>query len=343
MARRELGGQDTLRDVAYVIFRHKAKMVLAFCATLACVAIVSLVMTPVYQASSKMLIKFGRDNTYMPAVPGGGGFQPVLVDPAREERINAAVEMIKGQKVIEGVIQKMGVKNIYPQLVSEEAPSSSQSTLNAATRMFQKNLSVKGVRKSNLVEIKFDHTDPIAAVKVVNALIDTFVEHHVTVYREPRNFDFFSEQVKLLTGKLKSSESELAAFRNRHDISSLQDQKTTLLSQISEIEVELAKVQADLAENKGKREALRESRGSPSVGPRFGMEADLNPYALNTIRSRLTELRLRESELLNRYSETSTLVINVRKEIEQAEQLLAKEEMTYHDMICSGVFETGAM
>ncbi|HME41664.1 MAG TPA: GumC family protein [Syntrophorhabdales bacterium] len=331
MARKEIEGQGTLRDIAYIVFKHKKKLLLTFCVTVACVAIVSLLMTPVYQASSKILVKFGRENTYMPAVPGGGGYMPVLVDPAREERVNAAVEMIKGQKVIEGVIQKMGVKNIYPQLVSEKAPSSMQSTLNAATRLFQKDLSVKGVRKSNLIEIKFDHNDPILAVKVVNALIDTFVEHHVTAYREPRNFDFFSEQVKLLTAKLKASESELAAFRNRHSISSLQDQKATLLKQISEIEIELAKVKADLAENRGKREALRESRGSLTAEPRLGKETDFNPYALNTIRSRLTELRLKETELLNRYSETSTLVMNVRKEIDQAEQLLAREEMTYHD------------
>ena len=42
-------------------------------------------------------------------------------------------------------------------------------------------------------------------------------------------------------------------------------------------------------------------------------------------------MRLKETELLNRYAETSTFVVNVRKEIEQAERLLAREEMTYHD------------
>ena len=208
---------------------------------------------------------------------------PVPVDPAREERVNAAVEMIKGQKVIEGVIQKMGVKNIYPHLANDETPSSMQSTLNAATRLFQKNLSVKGVRKSNLVDIKFDHNDPMVALNVVTTLIDIFVEHHMTAYKEPRNYDFFSEQVKLLTGKLKASETAVAAFRDRHDISSLQDQKSTLLRQNSEIDIELAKVKADLAENRGKKEALQEGRGSVTMETRFGRETDFNPYAMSTI------------------------------------------------------------
>jgi polysaccharide biosynthesis protein PslE len=321
----------TLRDIAYIIFKHKKKMFLVFFLTVACVAIASLAMTPVYEVSCKILVKFGRESVYMPVMPGGGGLTPVVVDPAREERINAAVEMIKGQKVIEDVIQKVGLKTIYPHLVNGETPSSIPSALSAATQMFQKNLSVKVVRKSSLVDIKFDHDNPIVAQKAVNMLIDTFVENHVTAYTEPRNYDFFTEQVKLLTGKLKASELELDAFRNRHNISSLQDQKTTLLRQISELEIEVARARADLAENRGRREALEKSRGSLNAEARFGKETDYNPYALTTIRSRLTELRLKETELLNRYLETSTVVVNVRKEIAQAEQFLAKEEATYHD------------
>ena len=102
--------------------------------------------------------------------------------------------------------------------------------------------------------------------------------------------------------------------------------------QIAEVEVDLAKTRADLSENRGKKEALEASQGSLTVEPRLGKETDAsNPYALSAIRTRLTELRLKEAELLNRYPETSTLVVNVRNEIRQAEQLLAKEERTYHD------------
>jgi len=331
MAQKEYEGQSTVRDIAFIAFKHKRKMLITFCATVLIVTVGSLLMTPVYRASSKILVKFGRENIYMPAVPGSSGSPQVLVDPLGAERVNSAVEMVKGQKVVEAVIEKLSVKSVYPQLVSDDNSSSRQSTLNDAIRLFQRNLSVQAVKRSNLVEVRFDHANPVIAAKTVNTLIDTFVEHHVTAYREPRNYDFFSEQVRLLAGKLKASESELSAFRISHDISSLQDQKTTLLKQISEIEVALAKVKADLAENKGKKEALQDSRGSQTGGPRLGKETDYNPQAMATIRTKITELRLKEAELLNRYSETNTFVVNVRREIEQAEQLLAREEMTYHD------------
>jgi uncharacterized protein involved in exopolysaccharide biosynthesis len=332
MTQKQGEGQGTLRDIAYVIFKHKKNMIIIFCATVACAAIASLVMTPVYRANAKILVKFGRENVYSPAVGGASNSSPVLVDPQREEHINSAIEMIKGQKVVETVIQKVGLKNIYPKLVDDATPSGKESALSKATTKFQKKLRVQAVKKANIIDIKFDHSSPAIAVKVVSTLIDTFVEDHVTAYRQPRNFSFFSEQVNLLSRKLQASEAELEAFRIRHDISSLQEQKSTLLRQIADVEVDLAKTRADLSENRGKKEALEASQGSLTVEPRLGKETDANnPYALSAIRTRLTELRLKEAELLNRYPETSTLVVNVRNEIRQAEQLLAKDERTYHD------------
>ncbi len=332
MPQKDYEGQGTLRDIAYILFKHKQKMIITFGATLLTVIVGSLLMTPVYQASSKILVKFGRENVYMPAVSRGGGSEAIVVDPSREEHINSAIDLLKEQNVIEAAIRKIGVKNIYPQLRGDENPSAAQEALNTATLMVQKRLFVEGVKKSNIINIEFEHNNPIVAAKVVNTLIDTFVEHHVAAYRQPQSYNFFGEQVKLLAAKLKASETELAAFGNLHSISSLQDQKTTLLKQISEIDIDLARVKADLAESKGKREALEASQGSATVEPRLGKETDAsNPYALSAIRTRLAELKLKEAELLNRYSETSTLVKNVRKEIEQAGQLLAKEEMMYHD------------
>jgi uncharacterized protein involved in exopolysaccharide biosynthesis len=85
-----------------------------------------------------------------------------------------------------------------------------------------------------------------------------------------------------------------------------------------------------LSEQKGRREALQ-SRGGAAGDVGFGKETDLNLQAISAIRGRISELRLKEQDLLSRYSENSTLVANVRREIEKAEQLLTKEEKTYHD------------
>ena len=147
--------QGTLRDLLYIIFKHKRKMLILFLSIVLTVTIGSLLMSPTYEASSKVLVKFGRENVYMPTTPAGGGSSQVLLDPSREERINSAVEMFQGRNILEQVISDVGAANIYPDLDKKPWISLGTSTkLSPADRAFlilQKKLSVEAVKKSNIL------------------------------------------------------------------------------------------------------------------------------------------------------------------------------------------------
>jgi uncharacterized protein involved in exopolysaccharide biosynthesis len=327
--------QATLRDLLNVIFKHKVKIITIFITVVVTVTVGSFLMPPVYEASSNILVKFGRENVYMPTSPAAGGNLPVLFDSSREERINSEVEILKGRSLIKKVLNDMGVKNIYPDIDKKPLiprPSSKElSPLEKATLIFEKKLTVEGVRKSNIIGIAFQHGDPEIAPQVVNKLIDAFLEHHLVVYKQSKQYSFFDDQVKLLEKKLKESERVLEVFLKQNTISSLQEQKTLLLNQISDLEVELVKTRSEISENKGMMQALK---GHPSVDlaeVKMGEETDLNPYAISAIRNRLTELKLKEEELRAKYTEQSVFVINNRKEIKKAQELLANEEKVYHD------------
>jgi uncharacterized protein involved in exopolysaccharide biosynthesis len=334
--------QGTFRDLLYVIFKHKAKMITIFLTVVVTVTIGSFLMSPVYEASSKILVKFGRENVFMPTNPAVSGSPPVLFDSSREERINSEVEILKGRNLIEKVLSALGVTHIYPDIDKKPLiprPSSSKklSPLEKATLVFEKKLTAEGVKKSDIIDIKFQHKDPIIASQVVNKLIEVFLEHHLIVYKQSQKYDFFDDQVRLLETKLKESENELETFRTQNNISSLEEQKTLLLKQVSDIELELAKTRSEISENEGKMQALM---GHPSATPtdvKMGEETDLNPYAMSAIRSKLAELKLKEEELLGKYTEQSVFVVNIRKEIKKAQELLAKEEKTYHDKAVTSI------
>ena len=337
--------QGSLRDFFNVIFKHKARIIAIFLAVVIPVTIGSFMMPPVYEASSKILVKFGRENVFMPTSPTVSGSPPVLFDSSREERINSEVEILKGRNLIEKVIRDLGVTHIYPDIDKKPLipplPSSRKlSLLDQATLTFEKKLMVEGIKKSDIIDIKFQHGDPIIAAQVVNNLIDAFLEHHLTVYKQSQKYGFFDEQVSLLKKKLKDSENELEAFQKQNNITSLQEQKTLLLQQISDLEVELAKTRSEMSENEGKMQALM---GHPSVNLeeiKMGEETDLNPYAISIIRGKLAELKLEEEELLGKYTEKSVFVTNIRKEIKKAQELLDKEEKTYHDKAVTSITHT---
>ena len=166
---------------------------------------------------------------------------------------------------------------------------------------------------------------------MVNKLIDVFLDHHLKVYQESGEYSFFSNQVSVLEKKLKDSEQELKDFKNTNRITSLQEQKSVLLEQISAAELELAKTKSARSEAEGKLLALKKSSAGFSDGRTLGQETDFNPQSMSAIRNKVSELRLEEEQLLSLYTEQNENVIKVRKELAQARQLLAKEEQTYHN------------
>ena len=336
--------QGNLRDLLNVIFKHKVKMSIIFLTVVVTVTLGSFLMSPVYEASSKIMLKFGRENVFMPTNPAANGGSPVLFDSSREERINSAVEILKGRNITETVLRDLGVKNIYPDIDKKSfipRPTTTQlSPLEKATLTFEKKLAIEGVEKSDIIDIKFQHGDPAIAAQVVNKLIDVYLEQHLTIYKQSQKYNFFDDQVKLLEMELKASENELEALRKQHNISSLVEQKSLLLQQISDLEVELARTRSEISEKEGKMQALM---GHTSVGLaeiKMGEETELNPLAISGIRNKLSELKLKEAELLGKYTEQSIPVVNLRKEIKNAEKLLAKEETTYHDKVVNSIHHT---
>ncbi|MCX5886952.1 MAG: GumC family protein [Proteobacteria bacterium] len=327
----ETESRGNLRDFLNIIFKHKSKIIIIFLTVVLTVTIGTFLISPTYEAFSQILVKFGRENIYTPTATGS----QVLFDISKEDRINSEVEIIKGRNLIEKVITELGVKNIYPDLKEKPFISNTFSKkiplLEKAVLIFQQKLTVEGVTKSDIIEIKFQHKDRVVAAQVVNRLIDVYLEHHITVFKQSQNYNFFDDQVKLLEKKLKDSEEELEAFKYQNNISSLTEQKTVLLQQISEMELELAKTRSEISEKIGKIQALNKYLSEPSAKIELGQETDFNPYSVSNIRNRVAELKLREGELLSKYNEQSQLVTNVRQEIEKANQLLDKEERTYHD------------
>ena len=334
----------SLRDLLNILFKHKAKMITIFATIVITVTVGSFLMAPIYEASARILVKFGRENVFMPTSPASSGNQPILFDSSREERLNSEIEIFKGRNLIQKTISEVGISTIYPDIDKKPLiprPWARKLTpLEKSTLAFEKNLVVAGVRKSDVIEVTFQHGDPVIASQSLNKLIDAFLEHHLSVFKQSQHYGFFDEQVKLLEKKLKDSENELEYIRRKNNISSLEEQKNLLLRQISDLEVELARTRGEISENEGKMEALKASSSPIFTELKLGTETELNPQAISVIRSRLTDLKLKEEALLAKYTEQSVMVTNVRKEIATAQDLLSKEEKTYHDKAVNSITHT---
>ena len=71
-----------------------------------------LLQTPLYESTSLLLVKFGRELVYRPEIGGGRSY----VSPDKTAVINSELAILRSRPVLEGVVRSIGVPVLYPSL-----------------------------------------------------------------------------------------------------------------------------------------------------------------------------------------------------------------------------------
>ncbi len=303
----------SIRDVLTVLFKHKQKIIVTFLVVVVAITIGTFLITPTYEAKSSLLVKFGREYFYTPEV-GEGRPTPLSMD--QEGLINSEVQIFMDQDLIRKVIATLGVGKLYPGL----SAFSGVSKTDAAINKFKKALIVEPVRKSNVIQVSFQHQNPELSAKAVNLLVDLFRQKHLQLYADT-NSSFLTEQLAGYGKKLKEAQGRLETFKQAHQIYALEEQRALLFKQRmdadsadKDAENRMGELEKTIGSLRSQMRATKKDIAVTSEEPRFRVVDDANASLLT--------LRLREQELLEKYKEDNRLVVNLRKEIAVLENFL---------------------
>ena len=355
--------KTSLRDFLYVIFKRKAQILLFFFATFCTVAVGTLIIKPSYQATAQILVKIGRESVYVPA---SGSVQPVI-NFKNEERINSEIEILKSPSLAEKVVLAIGPTVLYEDLNESEpgigkrlktyikghisdikdrffadtekelTPDQRKAvTLKTATLTLRKNMDIENIKKSDIVQISFKHTDPQMAAAVVNTLAGLYLDRHLEVHKTPQSYEFFQQQSKLLKHKLGLNEEKLQRLKEQYDVTALDEQQSLLLNQTAELRTSFNETRSLQVEKEKRIQQLDQQLAIIPKTISKGNEVDHNPIVINTLEGRLVELQLREKDLLTKYTDQNRLVRNVRDEIGVVQQKLARHETKRYGKTLSG-------
>lgn len=369
--------KTSLRDLLYVVFKRKSVILLFFTATFCTVTIGTLLIKPTYEASSKILVKIGREDLYVPTVPTSGTSAPTM-NINRESQMNSEIEIIRSRSLSEKVVEFLGPTALYknendkdqsilrgflPDDHAIQSPvekvifklhmalkkgkrimiglllraQAQQSPMEKSVLKFQKNLAVEGVRKSNVIEIRFKHKDPQMAATVVNKLINLYLDRHLHVHKNPQSYTFFQQQFQIFKNKLRQTEERLKSFKKQQGITSINEEQSLLLRQEAELRAALNQTLSQKAETENRLLRIRQQLATtPKTIPQ-GEEIEHNRLLINTLEARLVELELKEKELLTKYTEQSRLVQSVRDEIHMVRERLAEQESKRYGKSRSGL------
>ena len=342
----------SLRDFAYVFFKRKSQILLFFLAIVATVAIWTFLATPIYEAESEILVKTGRENVYMPT-SSSGTTPNAVISLNREEQINSEIEILMSQSLLEMTAESLGPAIIYKELVRKSSwlepilvkfSSGSQegrlSPVQQAAKRLQKDLSIGAVKKSNIIEVKMKNRDPQMAAMVLNKLVELYMDQHLEVYKTPQSYKFFQEQSQILHSKLKDSDDQLEAFKRKHNVTSLDEERRLLLSEEGALRAELNRTLSQIVEAENRMVQIeRQVAATPKTVP-TGEETEHNPSAFDNLQATIMQLELKEKELLSKYTDQSRLVQNVKEEIRIVRMRLAEQDAKKYGKSVSGLNTT---
>lgn len=308
----------TLRDLLHIVFKRKVHLLGFMGITLCAGFLFTLTMKSSYEAISQILLKIGRENLYVPELPTSGNLSP-LVRYDREEQINSEIQILTSRTLAEKVVKSLAPNAIFRDLNAEGIEG---FTLESALLKFEKALKVEEINKSNVIEVSFKHPDPQMAANIVNKLVDLYLERHIDIHKRSNSYEFFQEQSHTLKRKVEQGEARVQEFKGIHNITVLDEQRSLLLRQETELRTLLDQTLSEEAETASRVAQLRQQlSNTPKTIPQ-SEDMEHSPLLIDTLQGRLVELELKEKELLNKYTEQSRLVQNVRDEIQMVRRKL---------------------
>lgn len=323
--------KTSLRDFLNVVFKRKIQILLFFACTICVVVIGTLLTKPTYKATSQILVKTGRENVY---VPTSGDLRPVI-NSDRQEQMSSEIEILKSRSLAGKVVASLGLTVFYKNPNDKgkgimkrffQKTEGQQSPREKAIVLFQRALEIEAVKKSSVIEVSFKHKDPQVAATVVNSLVSSYLDRHLEVHKSPKSYKFFKEQSEILQKKIQQSEKRLKALKKQHGLTSLDEERSLLLKQESDLHSGLNQTLSLLAETENRTSQLQLQLASTPKSIPQGEQIGHSPYVINTLQARLVELELEEKELLTKYTDQSRLVRNVREEISLVRRKLAEQE-----------------
>lgn len=289
----------SLRGFLTVIFKRQNTIVLFFGVTVCTVAIASFLATPTYEATAQVLVKVGMEAVYTPTLPTRDTEQIVRVD--RQQQINSEIEILRSRFLAQKVVESLRPEVIYKDLdnsgrgflsnlfratEADQSPAQSDgdSIIEQAVTNLQKNTTIGAVKSSDVINVSFRHTDPQVAAKVVNVLVDFYLDRRLHVHKNPDSYTFLRDQSQIMENELQRSAESLNHFKKQHDITSLQEERTVLLKQQADLRTKVVELQ--LKERELLTKYTDESRLVEGVRDEIGL-----------VRNKVGELERRQTRL----------------------------------------------
>ena len=240
-----------LKEFIGIIARRKWLVAAIALLTLLAVILVTLMIKPVYRATSTIQIERNAKQ-----IVSGNTFD-AIESRSDKDFHETQRQLIQSKALARRVINQLGLdtKDTSLSLVSNIKNALGMSTvdLSSAARteaLFLDNLTVQPVSNSQLVSINYDSTDPKLAADISNAISKTFVRMNLEKRFDSASYskEFLTENIQEVRKTLEKSEQALNDYAKQYGIVQDIDGESTDTHSLKKLSEELVKVERERIE-----------------------------------------------------------------------------------------------
>jgi capsular exopolysaccharide synthesis family protein len=178
-------------------------------------------------------------------------------------------------------------------------------------------LDVQQVKKTRLIDVRANHTDPAAATKVVNATADAFALWNIEVKTKTNTIagTYLQKRIAELQSQIRNGEEQLVNYAQSHEILSLDASQNTVVERLAGLNKSLLEAEND--------RNLAEASYRASLMPGAAeANAEVSDKQIADFKGRLAELKQKRAQLMLTDTDESPEVKDVNQQIAILEKQL---------------------
>jgi polysaccharide biosynthesis transport protein len=245
--------ESALGEYIRVLVKRKWTVLACLVSIFSVVAIASLKMTPIYEASGTIAIN--KPDSGLVNFSNSPTFSLDYYDPSE---IETEVKILQSDLLALQVIKELGLDRkadvtgnpaVLPSSL-DLAPDPLQTDSARTTALlngFKGSLKVTLVPNTRIIEVHYRNPDKDLAAKVVTTLMNTYVENNFKARFNStmEASDWLSKQLVDLQMKVETSQEKLVRYEREHDILGIDEKQNIITSKLDELNKALTAAESD--------------------------------------------------------------------------------------------------
>jgi polysaccharide chain length determinant protein (PEP-CTERM system associated) len=317
-----------LRQYIAVITKHWLLIVALLVAAVVTSYVASSVMTPIYQASTTILIKDQNSlkNPFLEAFDGVGRSQ-----------VADFVEVLKSKSLLYAVARR------HHLVTSPNAPELDD---------LRKTVTVQPVTNTNVIRITVESSDPRLAPKLANGLVAEFIlqnqKEDSTEARGARGF--VGSQIRVIAEDLARAEEALRSYKKDNKVFAPDEEVKVALDQVAKLETMRAETAVSSNEVTTRLDQLTRQLAAQKQTVVSATTISANPL-IQSLSAKLSDLEVELSGAREKYADGHPAVTALRAQIEElkgqmkraAERIVSSQTETANPIFQDLFMEAGRL